>query len=203
LGSHAQDPHFNNACFCRGGIVSPWICPSACRWHPSVGRSVGPSVRPALSCAPLLCPPTAIPANPPPFAFFPPFRTGMVWSAFRPSDDRVAFHFNVPGNMYAAAALERALDINRRVWRSHDFHNKASRLARGIRWGRPLNSHFECMDALATLSAWMRSPLLHTHTCWPIRCGACRSRRHREHVRPSICTTATAQHWTMEESSSG
>ncbi|WP_241681277.1 glycoside hydrolase family 125 protein [Pseudactinotalea terrae] len=32
-------------------------------------------------------------------------RTGMSWSAFRPSDDACELHYNVPGNLFAAAAL--------------------------------------------------------------------------------------------------
>jgi uncharacterized protein len=58
----------------------------------------------------------------------------MVWSAFRPSDDECTYNFNVPGNMYVAAALERALSINRHVWQSESFHVKATQLAEDIRW---------------------------------------------------------------------
>jgi uncharacterized protein len=31
--------------------------------------------------------------------------TGMTWSAFRPSDDACVHHYNVPGNLFAAASL--------------------------------------------------------------------------------------------------
>jgi uncharacterized protein len=61
--------------------------------------------------------------------------TGMSWSGYRPSDDPQKFGFNVPVNMYAAGALERALDINARVWKSADFEARAAKLAGEIRAG--------------------------------------------------------------------
>ena len=39
--------------------------------------------------------------------------TGMTWSAFRPSDDACAYHYNVPGNLFAAAALRDLADLAR------------------------------------------------------------------------------------------
>ena len=41
----------------------------------------------------------------------------MTWSGFRPSDDPSEFGFPVAANMYAAAGLERALELNRQVRR--------------------------------------------------------------------------------------
>lgn len=40
---------------------------------------------------------------------------GLVWSGFRPSDDPSQLAYPIPANMYAAAGLERALELNRQV----------------------------------------------------------------------------------------
>ncbi|PSC74838.1 glycosyl hydrolase [Micractinium conductrix] len=61
--------------------------------------------------------------------------TGMTWSGFRPSDDPSEFGFPVAANMYAAAGLERALELNRQIWRSAEFDAKASRLLQEIQTG--------------------------------------------------------------------
>lgn len=61
--------------------------------------------------------------------------TGMSWSGYRPSDDPQRYGYNVPVNMYAAGALERALEINAEVWKSPEFAREASRLAGEIRAG--------------------------------------------------------------------
>jgi len=37
--------------------------------------------------------------------------TGMTWSAFRPSDDACRYHYNVPGNIFAAAALRDLAEL--------------------------------------------------------------------------------------------
>lgn len=42
---------------------------------------------------------------------------GMTWSGFRPSDDASQLPYPIPANMYAAAGLERALELNRQVGR--------------------------------------------------------------------------------------
>ena len=36
--------------------------------------------------------------------------TGMVWCAFRPSDDRCKYHYLVPANMFASTTLKKLLD---------------------------------------------------------------------------------------------
>jgi len=39
--------------------------------------------------------------------------TGMTWSAFRPSDDACVHHYNVPGNLFAAASLRDLAELAR------------------------------------------------------------------------------------------
>ena len=59
----------------------------------------------------------------------------MSWCGFRPSDDLQTYGYNVPVNMYAQAALERALEINAQVWRSASFEERARALADTMRQG--------------------------------------------------------------------
>jgi len=47
--------------------------------------------------------------------------TGMVWTAFRPSDDPVRYHYNVPVNMFAVVVMRMLGDLERDV-----FHDQAS-----------------------------------------------------------------------------
>lgn len=37
--------------------------------------------------------------------------TGMSWSAFRPSDDACTYHYNVPGNLFAASSLRHLAEL--------------------------------------------------------------------------------------------
>jgi uncharacterized protein len=57
----------------------------------------------------------------------------MSWSGFRPSDDATKYGYNIPGNMYAVAALERAVQLNADVWQDADFERAASHLIAAMR----------------------------------------------------------------------
>lgn len=46
--------------------------------------------------------------------------TGMVWSAFRPSDDACALNYNIPGNMFCSVILSYLVEIVRDLY--HDEH---------------------------------------------------------------------------------
>lgn len=41
----------------------------------------------------------------------PTGKTGMIWSAFRPSDDPCVYHYNIPGNLFAVYCLDLLQEI--------------------------------------------------------------------------------------------
>lgn len=61
--------------------------------------------------------------------------TGMIWSAFRPSDDPQAYSYSVPANIYIAGALTRLLTINNHVWCDDFINASANRLYSDISKG--------------------------------------------------------------------
>lgn len=54
--------------------------------------------------------------------------TGMVWSAFRPSDDKCVYHYLVPSNMFASATLKQLLENFRLAGVSDPYEDIARRL---------------------------------------------------------------------------
>ena len=61
--------------------------------------------------------------------------TGMVWSAFRPSDDPQKYSYNLPDNMYLWGALKRLLNLNDVVWRDPFIHDTAVQLMSDVHRG--------------------------------------------------------------------
>lgn len=61
--------------------------------------------------------------------------TGMTWSGFRPSDDPCQYGYLIPANIHAAAALERILILNERVWQHPELDRKATKLLKEIQEG--------------------------------------------------------------------
>ena len=72
--------------------------------------------------------------------------TGMIWSAFRPSDDPVEYRFNIPQNAMAVVALHDIVELGNhgygdRVLARH-AQSLADRVQAGIaRYGRVYDSH--------------------------------------------------------------
>jgi meiotically up-regulated gene 157 (Mug157) protein len=61
--------------------------------------------------------------------------TGMVWTAFRPSDDPARFSFNVPANMYLWGALARIVELNHLVWQDDSIRQTATNLMNDVQKG--------------------------------------------------------------------
>lgn len=58
--------------------------------------------------------------------------TGMVWSAFRSSDDRCVYHYLVPSNMFAVAVLKELSENLKNSGTENPFEDKAQKLIREI-----------------------------------------------------------------------
>jgi meiotically up-regulated gene 157 (Mug157) protein len=61
--------------------------------------------------------------------------TGMVWTGFRPSDDPVRYHYNIPVNMFASVVMRDLTTIARDVWRDPKMAQNAWGLSVEIQRG--------------------------------------------------------------------
>jgi len=58
--------------------------------------------------------------------------TGMVWNAFRPSDDAHMYGYHIPGNLFLATCLSFVTKTAREVWRDDQLAADADRLQNDI-----------------------------------------------------------------------
>ena len=61
--------------------------------------------------------------------------TGLVWTAFRPSDDAARYQYNIPDNMFAAVVLQQLTEIERKVYRDNAMAQETWGLSVQIRHG--------------------------------------------------------------------
>lgn len=81
--------------------------------------------------------------------------TGMIWSAFRPSDDPVTYRFNVPQNAMAVVAMRLLARFAREVFKDDALAQRATTLAAQVetgvlRYGKVYNRKYGWMYVYET-----------------------------------------------------
>lgn len=66
---------------------------------------------------------------------YPVGYTGLIWSAFRPSDDACQLNYNIPGNMMASVELGHLAQLAREIWHDAELELEALSLQAEIRVG--------------------------------------------------------------------
>jgi meiotically up-regulated gene 157 (Mug157) protein len=69
--------------------------------------------------------------------------TGMVWTAFRPSDDPARYQYNIPVNMFAVVVMRDLTELSRKVWHDDAMAANAWGLAVEIQRGIEQNGTLE------------------------------------------------------------
>jgi meiotically up-regulated gene 157 (Mug157) protein len=80
--------------------------------------------------------------------------TGMIWSAFRPSDDAVEFRFNVPQNALAVVALHEIARLAIQGYGDRDLAASASALAARVQVGVERYGRFYNVERRAWMYAY-------------------------------------------------
>lgn len=79
---------------------------------------------------------------------------GLVWSGFRPSDDRCELGFNIPGNHFLALALERLGELLETVSGEAELAAQARALSGDIRVGLAAHGRMPAPGAAGGTEVW-------------------------------------------------